>query len=518
MINTQIALTVTLTWFCLTMESSAQDTLIAPAVIETTSGKLSGVTLEDEVIVFRGIPFAAPPVGELRWRPPQPPAKWNGVKECDAFGDVAWQSMSGRTAPATMNEDCLYLNVWSTNVGSANKQPVMVWIHGGGLNRGWSSLPKYDGTALSKQGVVLVSVNYRLGALGFLAHPGLSEESPQRVSGNYGFLDQIASLKWVRDNIAQFGGDPDNVTIFGESAGGTSVAGLCASPLAKGLFHRAIMQSPWMFGYINNLAEPNIVSLKQPTRNTPSAEELGDQWASDFVATKGKAAIKRLRDLSAEKLVVGREYYKTRVTVDGWFLPDHPIAIFNAGKQADVPVMIGTTKDEGNYFSSFVPKKREEFESTLRKYYGSRVDPLLRLYSGESEQEVKAGGSRFVTDSWFVHPARQLLDAMSNVSSSAFQYQFAVAVNPAIGTPHAMDLKYVFGTLDDDATEAEQAASNAMIRYWSQFARAGVPNGDGLANWPVYGSDKSYLRIAEQCKVDRQLAKESCDVLDKATK
>ncbi len=176
--------------------------------------------------------------------------------------------MKGRTNPPDMNEDCLYLNVWSNNIGGKTKRPVMVWIHGGGLNRGWSSQDKYDGSAFANEDVVFVSVNYRLGALGFLAHPGLSKESPNGVSGNYGFLDQIESLKWVQDNIANFGGDPDNVTIFGESAGGTSVAALCATPLAKGLFHRAIAQSPWMFGYVTQLAEANIVRLKKPVSNT----------------------------------------------------------------------------------------------------------------------------------------------------------------------------------------------------------------------------------------------------------
>ncbi len=505
-------------------KSVAQDALASPpstnTVVSTSNGKLSGVEIDDGMTVFRGIPFAAPPVGDLRWRPPQPAKKWTGVRKCDAFGDVAWQSMVGRTNPPEMNEDCLYLNVWSDNVRGETKQPVMVWIHGGGLSRGWSSQAKYDGTALAREGVVVVSVNYRLGPLGFLAHPGLSVESPRGVSGNYGFLDQIESLKWIRQNIEQFGGDPDNVTIFGESAGGTSVATLCASPLARGLFHRAIMQSPWMFGYINQLAEPNITPLRKPSPNSPTAEQVGQEWASAFVDQEGTTAIAALRQLPAERLVVGREYYKTRVTVDGWLLPDSPLATFAAGKQANVPVIIGTTKDEGNYFTSFVPPERELFDDRLEEFYGTQAAAVQTLYASESSESLKAAGSQFVTDAWFVQPARQLLEGMRGVSSAAYQYQFAVPnrSNPAVGSPHAIDLKYTFGTLNDNAIAADRLASQTMIRYWTQFAKTGDPNVAGLPEWPAYDAAQRFLKIAEQPEVDRQLAKEACDVLDKATR
>jgi para-nitrobenzyl esterase len=418
-----------------------------------------------------------------------------------------------------MNEDCLYLNVWSNNVGGKTKRPVMVWIHGGGLNRGWSSQDKYDGSALAKEDVVFVSVNYRLGALGFLAHPGLSKESVHGVSGNYGFLDQIESLKWVRDNISNFGGDPNNVTIFGESAGGTSVAALCASPLAKGLFHRAISQSPWMFGYVTQLAEANIVRLKTPVSNTPSAEDLGKQWASEFVESDDTEVIEKLRSMPAEKFLTGQGYYKTRVTIDDWFLSDHPAVIFSSGKQADVPMIIGTTKDEGNYFGNFVPKDVATFESGFMDFYGPAGEELLELYSRFPNQTLKVGGCRYITDAWFVQPARQLLNGMKNVSAKSFQYQyeFPSRAGPALGSPHASELKYVFGVLGNDATEDERNVSQMMIGYWTQFAKTGNPNREGLTKWPAYDDQESYLKISTECGVGEHLKKEVCDELDELT-
>ena len=499
--------------------SIAQVVLFDSDIVTTTSGKIAGERLNGGLTVFRGIPFAAPPVGDLRWRPPQPPEKWNEVRRCDRFGDVAWQNMKGRTNPPDMNEDCLYLNVWSNNIGGKTKRPVMVWIHGGGLNRGWSSQDKYDGSAFANEDVVLVSVNYRLGALGFLAHPGLSKESPNGVSGNYGFLDQIESLKWVQDNIANFGGDPNNVTIFGESAGGTSVAALCATTLAKGLFHRAIAQSPWMFGYVTQLAEANIVRLKKPVSNTSSAEKLGKQWASHFVQSDNAQAIAELRCLPAEKFITGQDYYKTRVTIDDWFLNDHPAAIFASGKQADVPMIIGTTKDEGNYFSNFVPKEIEVFESGIMDFYGPVGEELLELYSRDPNQTLKVGGSRYITDAWFVQPARQLLDGMKNVSSKSFQYQYEFPSRkaPALGSPHASELKYVFGMLGNGASEDERSVSKTMIGYWTQFAKTGNPNREGLTEWPAYDREQSYLKIRTECEVGQQLKKGVCDEIDDLT-
>ena len=496
-----------------------------PLPVSTQSGTLSGVLLDEasNLRVYRGIPYAAPPVGDLRWRPPQPPIKWDGIRVCDSFSKVAPQKLRDK-ATAVISEDCLYLNVWTKQAQQPNaKLPVMVWIHGGGLNTSWGHKGMYDGTAFAKRGVVLVTINYRLGALGFLAHPGLSAESETGISGNYGFLDQIAALKWVKANIAQFGGDPDNVTIFGESAGGTSVSVLCASPFAKGLFHRAIIQSPWMFGYIDQIAAPNIVHLKSKTANTPSAEDLGLEWAKKHTeGLVGEAAVQNLRALTPDEIIQTVGYYRTRATVDGQVLPDHPAAIFAAGKQADVPTMIGTTKDEGNYFIGWTTKteNRDEFVAQLRKHYDDQADTVATLYPGETPKALQVAAATFVTDNWFVQPARQLLEGMRTVSSPAYQYQFShpSRQNPDLGAPHAIELTYVFNTLSNaDNRPTDQKLSDRVTDYWTQFARTGDPNYEGASQWPAYDTkQRRYLNLAETFEVRSRLKERECDIIDAA--
>ncbi|MEL7266210.1 MAG: carboxylesterase family protein, partial [Planctomycetota bacterium] len=276
---------------CKTAHAEDADTVM------TTSGPVLGTaSRDDSVQAFRGIPFAMPPIGDLRWKPPQPPKPWTQPRACDSFGPKAMQK--GRLASGKQSEDCLYLNVWTQRKSDQARRPVMVWIHGGGFTQGSGHQPGYDGTALAKSGVVLVTVNYRLGAFGFMAHPALSAESPHGSSGNYAILDQIASLKWVRDNISQFGGDPNNVTIFGESAGGTSVYLLTASPLSKGLFHRAIFESPWL--------DPAIFrNLNSESENGPAAEFDGEAEVRKVLGeeTTGADAIAKLRDLPADDIL-----------------------------------------------------------------------------------------------------------------------------------------------------------------------------------------------------------------------
>ena len=488
-------------------------------VLQVESGKLTGLVLDQAsgLSVFRGIPYAAPPVGELRWRPPRTLATWKGVRACNQFSAIPWQR---RTGTSKKSEDCLYLNVWTTAAGKQARLPVMVWIHGGGLNKGWGHIGKYDGSAFARQGVVLVSINYRLGPLGYLAHPALSAESDQGVSGNYGFLDQIASLEWVRQNIAAFGGDPDNVTIFGESAGGTSVAVLSVSPRARGLFHRAILQSPWMFGFTSSLAEPNTMELKRPTGSFPGAEELGSRWANKFVAGEGAAALAQLRKMSAQELVDAGSY-DARVTVDGWLLPGRPVELFAQGKQADVPMMIGTTRNEGNYFIRYVgSKSRTEFEEKLNRFYGHAGGDVARLYPGDSAQELTGAGCLFCTDSWFLQPSRRMLQGMRHVKSAAYQYMFARSSKsyPKLGAPHAVELAYVFDTLNEKTASTEdRQLAQTMNRCWAQFARTGNPNAAGLPTWPTYTMEqRQYLVLDHEITQGTRLRDKVCDVLDRA--
>ena len=475
--------------------------------MEVEQGKVSGLVLDEKthLRVFRGIPYATPPVGELRWRLPKPPEKWEGVRKCDQFSAAAPQKLRNNRS-ISLNEDCLYLNIWTKRAGKPEANlPVMVWIHGGGLNQGYGHKAYSDGKGFANRNVVLVSLNYRLGALGFLAHPELSAESPKGVSGNYGLFDQIAALRWIKNNIKAFGGDSNKVTIFGESAGGTSVSALCSSPLAKGFFARAIMQSPWMFGYVNRLAEPNIVRLKDAVGPVESAENIGLKYADG-------QSIKDLRKLSGEEIVARSSYYKTRVTIDGWLLSAHPAEIFARGEQADVPTMIGTTKDEGGYFwYSAKSKNRKAFADKLKAFYQDKTEAVLALYPGESQKELQKTAVNYITDSWFVQPARQLLEGMRKVESPAYQYEFIQNG----WAPHASELKYVFNTHVDSK---DDSLAKLMADQWAQFAKTGNPNGEGLPSWPLYKIDEEYLRIGDEISVGKALKKNVCDVLDIATR
>ena len=306
--------------------------------VHTDNGLLSGVPGNSaEVRVFKGIPYAAPPLGELRWKAPKHAASWEGVRKADRFSAVCEQQPYPATsiyasAPQPASEDCLYLNVWTAAQSDKAKRPVMVWIHGGALTRGSGSTPTYDGESLAKKGVVLVTLNYRLDVFGFLAHPELTKESDRNASGNYGFLDQIAALEWVQKNIAAFGGDPRRVTIFGESAGSWSVNCLVATPLAKGLFQRAIGESGGNFGIMKKLAE---------------VEETGTKFASSV----GADSLRVLREKPADKLLKAASGFSFPANVDGWMLPQDVYSIFAADKQNDVPVIVGSNADEGTSLS-----------------------------------------------------------------------------------------------------------------------------------------------------------------------
>jgi para-nitrobenzyl esterase len=496
----------------------------SPDEIRLKSGTVKGEivvadTGDAEFRVFRGIPYAAAPVGEQRWRVPQPVVRWPEVRDALEFGAACPQPLYG--SEQALSEDCLFLNVWTPPGGSTKDAPVMVWIHGGGLNGGYSHRAFYDGSEYARQGVVLVSINYRLGPLGFLAHPSLSAESDHGVSGNYGFLDQIAALRWVQENIASFGGDPDNVTIFGESAGGTSVAVLLSSPFAEGLFHKAIIQSPWMFGYVTRLAEPVFVNLDKPVANVESAESLGVVWAEEVIDVPVEDELQTLRSMPWNKFIENRPYYKTRATIDGWLLPARPEHVFSTGQQHDVPLLIGTNRDEGNYFRrSFKYEARSEFVERMQDFYGSSAGAVLATYRGETAEGLSDAVSSYVTDAWFHQSTRQMLRGMEKVSSSAYQYLFSRTSRrfPAVGSAHAVELRYVFNTLQEEYTEPRDTEiATAMIRYWTQFASVGDPNVEGMVSWPEFDiSSEAYLEIGDTIEAGTQLRSRQLDVLDEA--
>ncbi len=483
------------------------------AVVKTASGKLQGEVLDADsgLTVYRGIPFAAAPVGELRWKAPQPVSKWSGVRDATEFGAICPQSpvlamMTGAALPET-SEDCLFLNVWTTHRDGDDPRPVMVWIHGGGLSLGWSNEATYEGSAFAAKGVVLVSINYRLGPLGYLSHPALSRESGGE-SGNYGFLDQIAALRWVERNIARFGGDPGNVTIFGESAGGTSVHALMASPLAAGLIDRAIAESPW-------ITDTNIRPLEGANGMHASAEEVGVAWANALLGDGEKTA-KALRSLDPQTIITKTPQagqpgaYEPHITYGTAFMPESSEDRYSAGKQNDIPLMAGTNRNEGTMFMSFQPlADRAQFLETLRGVYGDHAEKVAELYPSSSAEELKVQQDRFITDTWFLRGTRRMLLGMDNVSSPAFQYFFTRVnpENPAWGAHHAAELGYVFNTLrGENYDETDDRLAELMIDYWVQFARTGDPNGGDRPAWPQFnGKEQAYLELGDEVRTGTAL-------------
>jgi para-nitrobenzyl esterase len=509
--------------------SSAHDST-PNGTVRVEGGLVSGTTA-DGVSSFKGIPFAAPPVGELRWRPPQGVIAWEGVRKGDAFGPECPQAPYPAGSiyaapPQKQSEDCLCLNVW-TAAKPGEKRPVMVWIHGGALTRGSSSNRAYDGTALAKRGVVLVTTNYRLGPLGYLAHPELTGESPKRSSGNYGVLDQIASLKWVQKNIAAFGGDPGRVTIFGESAGSWSVNTVVASPLAKGLFHRAIGQSGGSFG-------PGTY-LKEERNKTPSAEANGAAFAK-AVGDKAAVAntIKALRALPSEKIIEifnsdpESRKFRTQPNVDGWVLPDEIRNIFAQGKQNDVPVIVGSNANEMTTLTTpaIVPKTMEDYRKRLESQYGAMIADFDVAYPVKTESDITAAYLGSLRDVTFTLPMRTWARMTGTGRSKAWLYFFShVPPNPNskyLGAYHAAEIIYVFSNLhlrNQAYQEADFKLSEMMSSYWLNFATNGDPNGKPLPRWTPYDSEaEPYMDFGDPVELRNHLLKDQLDFQERFQK
>ena len=477
--------------------------------VAITYGTISGVPLENGVTVFRGIPFAAPPVGDLRWKPPQPPIPWQGVRAADTFGPACVQRRA-----ALMSEDCLYLNVWTKAESGQANLPVMVWIHGGGWSSGSTSSGTYDGFGFADKGVVLVSVNYRMNAFGFMAHPELSAESERGVSGNYGILDHIAALEWVRENIRGFGGDPGNVTIFGESAGGTSVYALLATPLAKGLFHRAISESTW-------ITSTNMTHLTRHNGFSESAEERGRQAIAEKLGQLDKSAeselLGQMRNLSANDLMDMQ--FSVSLAEDGWVLPKSPAEIFSAGSHNVVPLLAGVNDGEGlNYVRSdrtFVTLA-EQRQDRLAEW-GEHGRGLADYYLAKTVEDLYTSEVDYHSDSRFVRGSREILTAMSRTSADTFMYLFTRNLrDPSERAPHAMELRYVFQTLPEEAPEVDHHISDLMSDYWVMFARTGNPNRDGLPVWSTYDADRQeHQMIGVEVRRDSKFRQQELDALDR---
>jgi len=472
--------------------NSAENVSASFAQVKTVQGILAGVK-DGSVWSFKGIPYAQAPVGDLRWREPQPPKGWLGVRQADQFGPrpmqpTLWSDMIFRSK--AMSEDCLYLNVWTGASSPDNRLPVLVYFHGSGLVAGDGSEPRYDGVSMAQKGIVVVTINYRLGIFGFFSHPELTRESPHHASGNYGFLDQNAALRWVHDNIAAFGGDPQHVTIGGQSAGASSTCAQMASPLSRGLFVAAIGESGSTLGS-NNLTL-----------------EEADQGGVKFANAIGADSLAALRRLTAEQLLEAsqKKQFARGVTIDGYFLPDSPLEIYFTGRQADVPLLAGWNSAEVGYGEVLgkEPPTPENFRRALIRLYGPKADAVAKLYPASTPAEVMQAASDLAGDRFCGYRTWKWIDTHAKSGGKpVYRYLFAQlpppeketgkagdhAAQPApLGAAHSSELPYVFGNLDlipgTNWTDADRKTSATMQGYFSNFIKTGNPNGAGLPHWP----------------------------------
>jgi para-nitrobenzyl esterase len=477
----------------------------APQAVQTEAGAVQGVTA-DGVESFKGIPFAAPPLGVLRWRAPQPAAKWSGVKVADTYGHDCMQTpFGGDAAPlgATPGEDCLVLNVWRpAGVSKTARLPVIFWIYGGGFVNGGSSPPVYDGSSFAKKGVIMVSANYRLGRFGFFGFPELTKQNKDNgLLGNYGYMDQIAALKWVQANIAAFGGDPANVTIFGESAGGGSVNMLMTSAQAKGLFAKAIVQSG---GGRGNLMGNRELHNDKP--NMPSSETLGVNFAKkNGIEGTGPEALAALRNLSAEQVNDGLGMMTMQGAantyggpmVDGVIVAEAPQSVYEAGRQAKVPFMIGA--DTADIGFGFAPSKDAAFAA-----FGALAGQAQAAYDPDGTKSLQEINSQIAMDRMMVEPSRFVAATIARQGIPAYEFRFGyVAASMKdqwkTGTPHATEIPYVMNTVKakyaDKLTATDARIADQTNSYWANFAKTGNPNGEGLPDWPQYDPKADVLMI-----------------------
>jgi len=491
-------------------------------VIQLDSGKISG-TQQGSTRTFLGIPYAKPPVGNLRWKPPEQPVPWSGTRACAKYGATCPQP-PGPVSFGQPSEDCLYLNVWTPAKVSTEKLPVMVWIYGGAFTTGSGSDPRFVGTNLTRQGVIVVTMNYRVGMFGFMAHPELSKESAHKSSGNYGLMDMIQALKWVKNNIKGFGGDPGNVTVFGQSSGAESVQYLLVSPPAKGLFQRAISESGprWHYGWISPM---------NPTLD--AAYKTGEQMAVNLGCANASDQIAAMRAKTSDEVLKAAGYnvlasdppvgIQAAVNVDGWVVPEVPEKLFNAGKQQDVPVLIGSNKDDGTLFGAIVGKNNitvAQYPAIIKGAVGDASGAeVVSMFPVTSNAQVAPTVSSLLTEMDFASCARYVCQStITKTRSKAFLYQFTrvppTQAGALLGCCHSAEIQYVFGNLpaSEGYGPKDTAISNAMIGYWTRFAKTGDPNGGGSTAWPAYGSTDQNLEIGDQIQPGTGLFKTQIDL------
>ncbi len=504
---------------------------IAGAQVKTAGGLVQGTTIGNTSIrVFKGIPYAAPPVGELRWQAPRPLVPWQGVRDATKFGSACLQGkIFGDISFSDLSEDCLTLNIWTPAKAASDRLPVMVWIHGGGFQAGAGGEPRHDGEAFAKKGIVLVTVNYRLGVFGFFSHPELTRESGHNASGNYGMLDQVAALRWVQDNIAAFGGNPRNVTIFGESAGSFAVSALMASPLAKGLFQKAIGESGAFF----TTGGGTLATLRLAA---------SEQQGLKFGASIGADSIAALRAKPGQDVL--QAAMKTQPwfapNLDGYFLPEDVYAIYAAGQQAHVPLLAGWNADEIRASVTMRKDKptAQSFAAETRKRFGDQADAFLKVYPAGSDAEALESAAALASDSFIGYATWKWIEMQLQTGKApVYRYSFdrKIPVDPEqkvngvavtsrdIGARHAGEIEYVFGALELSLPKVpwepiDRRLSDAMTAYWANFARSGDPNGPGLPKWPRYdATGRRVLHLDETIRDAPDTTRPRYELLDAYT-
>ncbi len=489
------------------MAGSISGGALAQPIVQAPAGPVQGVTGET-VTVYKGLPYAQPPIREKRWRAPEPLSPWTETLVADEFAAGCPQP----SAPADnlyapqlpkLSEDCLYLNVWAPN--NVENAPVMVWVHGGSLVSGAGHDQTYDGTALAERGIVVVTINYRLGILGYMAHPELSAENPDNISGNYGLLDQIQALKWVQDNIAAFGGNPDSVTLAGESAGGLSALYLMASPKARGLFQQAIVQSAYM--------------ISTPELRTSSHGDLPAEAIGQKISQALKLNVEGLRKLDANDLVnaAANAHYFASGTVDGKILRRQLVDTFNRGEQAPVPVLAGFNAGEIRtlpFLAPPVPDSTSEYESIIKARYGDLGQEFLRQHPSS---DMKESSQTAVRDAMYGWTAENLVRKQTELGKPSyfyfFDHHYRATDEAGINAFHASELPYIFDTFDRTVaawprpplTLEEAQFSEAVSEYWASFIRNGRPKVEGAANWLPYGEERNYVALEQQPRADKHL-------------
>jgi para-nitrobenzyl esterase len=497
-------------------------TALSAAPVKVDTGLLEGVLNPDgSVRIFKDVPFAAPPTGNRRWQPPEPAEPWSGVRKAEEFGSPCVQGkvfgdIAGRGKP--MSEDCLSLTIW-TPAKAASRLPVYLWFYGGGFAAGSGDEPRYDGESFARRSIVVVNANYRLGVFGFLAHPELTKESPRHASGNYGLLDQVAALRWVRKNIVAFGGDPNEITIGGESAGSLSVSALMASPLSRDLFQRAIGESGAFFGAVGGRGPLTLAE----------AEQHGAAFA-ESVSAKSLAELraKSSADLLAEAMKKnnGMSFWPI---VDGYFLPSDVPSIYAKGQQSQVPLLAGWNADEIRMSVMMAPEKPnvKTFSDRLRQLFKDKADAASKVYAASTDEEAVRSAGDLASDMFIVFGTWKWMDVQAKAGNPVYRFQFdrEAPIPDALkgtglktfGAAHAAELEYVSRMLDSkkaDWQPEDYKVSETINAYWANFIKTGDPNGMHLAEWPDFTKTHRVMHIDTESRATPEQHRDRYEFLE----